>query len=123
VVADGGREVEVVVVVGGSVAATVVVVVDVEAGAIEVAVGREVVGVTGGSVLVVVVDASAWVMAAREGRSVTWSRTIATAWDARNIAKPAAISHPTTIPALRLIMSPVWREAARWMPNGRLRMG
>lgn len=82
-----------------------------------VAVGRVVVVPP---VAVELVVSRARVAAALEGRSVTWSRTMATACDASNIAKDAAKIQAATRPALFLFMRPVWPrqilgEPKRWL--------
>lgn len=104
------------------------VVVGVSAGTV-VGVGAAAVAVVAvGRVVVVsppvveLVVSSARVAAAREGRSVTWSRTMATAWEARNIATDAAKIQAATRPTLLLFMFPVWPRQILGEPKRRLRV-
>jgi hypothetical protein len=61
-----------------------------------------------GEAVVEVVVSNARVVATLEGRSVTWSRTSATACEASRVAIVVAATQATTRPTRRLFMDPVW---------------
>lgn len=61
-----------------------------------------------GEAVVEAVVSKARVVATLDGRSVTWSRTSATACEASRVAIAVAATQATTRPNRRLFMDPVW---------------
>lgn len=84
-------------------------------------------GISGPVVVVgawdVVVVALARVVATDDGRSVTWSRTSATACDASAIATAVAAIQPAMSPSRRVFMATVWTTMGSYPPKQRLRVG
>lgn len=69
----------------------------------------------------VVADASS-VETVREGRSVTWSRTSPTAWEASAIARRVAASQAANSPRRRVLIRAVSPVCALESGNGRLKV-